>query len=435
MRSDPRETEERLRKWLDSNQVGRERLCAQLLPLMGDYSNVEPRRPKGGPDGSRDLQAVFGKSLVVWGGVGFRNSAKDDDDDKRWVKKKFAEDLTSAHSENPALKGFVFFTNVDLTPKEQIDLKNLAKEKGIGHIELFYRERLRLTLDSVDGWGYRLQFLEIPMSMEEQHTFIGRFGSRLESLLEQQRTEVNEKLKRLEFMHEYGKKVLSGSFSIRLNRSFEPQDLGHFRILLEVINLYEGDPHPTLWFGARDSYATWHHGDQNTPLFGFKTIVWSRNPDDKIQNTVIGAPGVEGQQINAFGYLYGKGPFRTLGEFDRTHVSVFVTRPLLEKIEHVGLTVNNYLLIGVPKTMVGTSEDLGQNETGPLAEWPEPLSIKEQYVPWVQLFIKGEDFNTLPSKDVPPFLLSRVVPWDLNFDTYTPIRLVETSFREEEKPK
>lgn len=62
---DSRITDERLRSWLDANQVQRERLCAQLLPLLGQYSDVEPRRPKGGPDGARDIQAVYNKQLSV----------------------------------------------------------------------------------------------------------------------------------------------------------------------------------------------------------------------------------------------------------------------------------------------------------------------------------------------------------------------------------
>lgn len=186
---DSRVTEERLRTWLDANQVQRERLCAQLLPLLGSYSDVEPRRPKGGPDGARDLQAVHNGQVRVWGAVGFRNSAKDDENDKRWVRKKFKDDLQAALEENAFLRGFVFFSNVDLTPGEQDDLKDHAKGKGIGHVEIFIRERLRLVLDSIEGWGYRLQFLEIEMTREEQLAFIERFGARLEALLEKQRQE------------------------------------------------------------------------------------------------------------------------------------------------------------------------------------------------------------------------------------------------------
>lgn len=72
---DIRRTEERLRSHLDSNQVMRERMCLALLPLLGPYTREQPRRPKGGPDGGRDLEAIFQGSIPVWGAVGFK---------KRW---------------------------------------------------------------------------------------------------------------------------------------------------------------------------------------------------------------------------------------------------------------------------------------------------------------------------------------------------------------
>jgi hypothetical protein len=55
----PRLTEERLRYHLDSNQVMRERLCLELLPLLGAFTERRPRRPKGGPDGSRAAEALM----------------------------------------------------------------------------------------------------------------------------------------------------------------------------------------------------------------------------------------------------------------------------------------------------------------------------------------------------------------------------------------
>ena len=54
----PRQTEERLRHHLDSNQVMRERLCLAVMPLVGPYTRERPRRPKGGPDGGRDIEAI-----------------------------------------------------------------------------------------------------------------------------------------------------------------------------------------------------------------------------------------------------------------------------------------------------------------------------------------------------------------------------------------
>ena len=85
--ANPKLTEERLRSWLDTNQPQRERLCLHITPMLGEYIDINPRRPKGGPDGSRDLEAKNKFGEVVWGAVGFRNSADDSKNDKKWCEK------------------------------------------------------------------------------------------------------------------------------------------------------------------------------------------------------------------------------------------------------------------------------------------------------------------------------------------------------------
>src|SRR5580765_3112461 len=75
----PRLTEERLRYHLDSNQVMRERMCLALLPLLGPYTREQPRRPKGGPDGGRDIEALYQGQILIWGAVGFKNGGGLDD--------------------------------------------------------------------------------------------------------------------------------------------------------------------------------------------------------------------------------------------------------------------------------------------------------------------------------------------------------------------
>jgi len=62
----PQLTEERLRSWLDSKQVDRERMCLALLTLDQRFANPRPRRPKGGPDGARDIEVVF-NGMETWG--------------------------------------------------------------------------------------------------------------------------------------------------------------------------------------------------------------------------------------------------------------------------------------------------------------------------------------------------------------------------------
>jgi hypothetical protein len=86
--SNARFTEERLRTWI-INQDDKERMCLGILALDARYSNIKPRRPKGGPDGGRDIEAIFDNRKVVWGGVGFRANVTDSKEDKKWVERKF----------------------------------------------------------------------------------------------------------------------------------------------------------------------------------------------------------------------------------------------------------------------------------------------------------------------------------------------------------
>jgi len=112
------------------DQSAQERLCIGILSLDARFADVKPRRPLGGPDGARDIEAVFQNQGKVWGAVGFRKNVRDDTKDKRWVKKKFKDDVDAAKKENPLLWGFVFFTNVDLTPEEETKLQQYARDRG-----------------------------------------------------------------------------------------------------------------------------------------------------------------------------------------------------------------------------------------------------------------------------------------------------------------
>lgn len=382
--ADSRTTEERLRTWLEG-QAQRERLCAHLLPLLGPYSNVDPRRPKGGPDGSRDLQAVHNGQLPVWGAVGFRSNVNDGKDDKKWAGKKFRDDLKAALAENPTLKGFVFLTNVDLTPAEQDGLKQHAKEKGITHVDVFVRERLRLALDNVEGWGYRLQYLEIEMTREEQLTFINRYGARLETLFERQRLEleqrqigIDEKLRRLEFLHDYQKPSLWASFVVLFNKPVTPEEVGAFRVALHLWR-QDVQPMPSFWIGAADGYIEGQIGGSNTCLWGQRQFTWTRNPDAATDGVVTFFNRVvAGIETGALLPIAAFCP--TLADFDLLRYSIFVTRSIAPYIGFFRLNVNNYQVFGVMDKHF-TAGDVSSHFP---VEWPCQLTPEENDQ-WAQI--------------------------------------------------
>ena len=110
----PYQTDERLKNYLDTNQLQRERMCRAILAIDKRFSEVRPRHPRGGPDGGRDIQAIYREEQTTFGAVGFVNQANDSEEQKRTIKKKFIDDLESASSADIEPKVFIFFTNINL---------------------------------------------------------------------------------------------------------------------------------------------------------------------------------------------------------------------------------------------------------------------------------------------------------------------------------
>src|SRR5436309_1861009 len=102
----PQDTDERLRSWLDTNQLARERLCLAILALDERFSLVRPRQPRGGPDEGRDLEAQFLDGRRVFGAIGFQNSVSDSQGERSAASRKFKADLDAALEADRSLKVF-----------------------------------------------------------------------------------------------------------------------------------------------------------------------------------------------------------------------------------------------------------------------------------------------------------------------------------------
>lgn len=402
-------TEERLRTWALA-QEERERMCLGILSLDPRYSNVKPRRPKGGPDGGRDIEAVFSDRILVWGGVGFRNNAVDSAEDKRWAREKFESDVSTARLEAPDLLGFVFFTNVDLTPGEVSDLEAIARSNGFQHIEVFYRERLRITLDSPRGLALRFQHLGVSLSEAEQTAFFAEYGAQLEASLHRGFSQVDERLKRLEFFHDSSLRLDSIELFVELKKDFSPSELGHFRVLAEFIDLHEPEPHPTLWLACRDAYSTYVSNGTEIPLIGTQSLSWSRHPDENLQATVFSASQLTTGSLNAGVGIHRRGPFHTLADLDRKSLSIYVTENLLDKVAAIYISANEYWLAGAP------SEMFVPLDAPPLAAWPEPLSDSEVNQQWKSILVKMEN----PPQWIPAELARE--GWGIDFRGAMPIK-------------
>lgn len=151
------DTELRLSYWRDGSTQA-ERLAAVVLRLSG-YEQIDPQSPLGGPDGKKDL--LCEKGGLVWvGAVYFPNTPVG----FASIKKKYSSDLSGSPTQT---RGFVFITNQTLTPGQRKSLNALAQATG-KEGEIIHLQQLVTLLDSPIGYGSRLQFLKIPMSIEEQ---------------------------------------------------------------------------------------------------------------------------------------------------------------------------------------------------------------------------------------------------------------------------
>lgn len=179
-------------------------MCLELLSVQDGYTDLKPRLPKGGPDGGRDIQGDY-KGELFFGAVGFVNDASDTDQHRSQIQNKFKDDLESAlkpKEDKPKPKGFVFLTNVGLTPNIIGDLQKLAYERGIGYCEILDRERLRIILDSNRGYATRFRYLDISLSDAEQKDFFSAWADGITSLIGSGIKGIDQTTKKIQFLLE-----------------------------------------------------------------------------------------------------------------------------------------------------------------------------------------------------------------------------------------
>ena len=225
----PYQTDERLKSYLDTNQLHREQMCRAVLANDKRFTNVTPRHPRGGPDGGRDIEAIFRGDQKTFGAVGFVNQANNLNEQKKTISGKFDDDLKSALGAEIKPTAFVFFTNVNLTVGEKEKLIANAKSVGLLHCEIFDRERIRIALDGADGFAIRFQYLGIPLSEPEQASFFAKWGDDIQSVISTGFQRIEKTLERVLFLQETAD-VLSGiTLRFELDKSYPAEEIGHFR--------------------------------------------------------------------------------------------------------------------------------------------------------------------------------------------------------------
>ena len=399
-------TEERLRSWLDANQQDRERLCAAVLSLDPRFSRVESRRPKGGRDQGRDIEAVFENDRPAFGGVAFVNGANDSSAQKRRIKRKFREDLRAAQSHKPDVKVFVFFTNLDLTPSEVVELQDHARSKGGVVAEILHRERMRMALDSPPGFPFRYQYLGIKMSDEEQVGFFRDYGEQLQALMTRKFTDLDRSLERIEFLSDKASPLHWLQAVITLDHEYDQAELAPFRVLFQFRRRGSRASEPQFCVAAEDIRVSC--GDERT--HGFRLYVGTEQQQMyDLKRPFSVAPT---DQLSFGGELLHTRTIPTLGELERHEIGVFISENLVSRLRSIAIIANIYEVARLER------EDLYRESIEGPPWWPENPSWPElapdaKDLAWVAL----SRSTGLP---FPEYLPN--VSWLLDFYARTPRR-------------
>jgi hypothetical protein len=376
MAGDVRLTEERLRNHLDSNQAMQEQMCLALLPLLGSYTREQPRRPKGGPDGGRDIEAVFQGTVLVWGAVGFRNGGGRDEDSRKWAEQKFKDDLDRALQENPSLPGFVFFTNIDLTPTRRENLHLHGRAKGIREVAIFDFERIRHVLDSPEGLIVRLQYLDIEMSKEEQLGLIHKFGEKLHSVMSSRFDRVEGTLVRMERFLDFQKPIYRIDIYIELAKPMCSNTLRDEAVLLRLEGLH--DIGKQFWFLCVNDP---HHPFATNHLT-MQTYCWSSDRQDKIltMGASLGAAPNQFTSYNELSLTTG-GNRVAIAHLTSVNLTAYCTDGIRESIRRLAVDTNGYGMFSCEANGSGPAESLS---------WPEKLPYDAKVHQWSNLVGRTE---------------------------------------------
>lgn len=373
-------TEERLRSWLDGNQPGRERLAQAVLALDRRFRHVRPRSPLGGPDGGRDLEAIFDDN-VAWIAVGFVNSSHDSTAQRTQITRKFKQDLVHALQEKPDLKVFGFMTNVRLTPRQREHWQEHGNAAGLTATVLFDREDFRVSLDSPAGLAARYQYLDIPLSLAEQNAFFAHWGDNLQFLISHSFESVDRRLDRLEFLHDAGRPLRDIGFSLQFASPPTRLELPHFRAVLLIHPPDRGHRPSTIGlaefggWGDADKHAT--HPRESILWLGHEVV-------DQFRYVTSGPPtGIFG----GIGRIGGHQRLAqlTLMDLEASFITFFVNQQAAARIVSLSVRANEYVIHSVDHRFLLIDSVVTHWGMDPSRDLPFALPPEVADDPWVRI--------------------------------------------------
>lgn len=151
-----------------------------------------------------------------------------------------------------------------------------------------------------------------------------------------------------------------------------------------------------------------------------QVTAWAANDDMRVdrvlQNTRLGDEALPAQ-IRAWS---AAGPFLDIGSLDGALLTMSVTRSLLPKIVYVGLTADEYLILGQPISCLDAAATPPATVPPPV-EWPLGITKIARTREWVRL-VPTPYRPTDPNG--PPLL-----GFHLDYASYTPLRVADFTAR------
>ncbi|ASA58012.1 hypothetical protein [Vibrio gazogenes] len=411
------QTDERLKSYLDTNQLHREQMCRAVLATDKRFSDVRPRHPRGGQDGGRDIQAVYRDEQTAFGAVGFVNQGNDSDEQKKTIKKKFSDDLESAISADKNLTAFIFFTNINLTIGEKDSLIEKAKKKGVIFCDILDRERIRITLDSPDGFSIRFQYLNITLSEEEQASFFSRWGDDIQSVISSGFQKVEGTLNRVLFLQESNDPITSLTVSLELDKKYSADEIGHFRAFCYLTLKEPKHKILSVLFGASDK-SNRMRADKETDFteqcsgikYGIGSGQWEQHIDfdetevtseetddekDEKWSAVGSGSSIGREEVEFLPISYSKSsfirffPVISLRDLDDAMFLPFLNKTLAEKVKSIHIYSNGYKLQEIK------SDDLCIDSTSIEPNFPVEFSKDELEDQWVRIRPQGASTHNM----------------------------------------
>lgn len=419
----PYETEERLKSYLDANQQGREQLCLAVLQTDRFYSDIRPRQPKGGPDGNRDIQAIYNGEQVAFVAVGFVNGANDSRSQITQIRNKFKSDFTDAKEEYKDLKVFVFFTNILFTTGEKEKLEEYAKDNGITHCDIYDRERIRIALDSPDGLAARFQYLGLRLSDAEQQAFFNRWGDDIQTMISNRFSDVDTKLNRILFLEESKTPLVYFSIGFELKRKYTAEEFGNYRVFCSLMMIEPKLEIAGFTFGSSDASLESRRSAYLKKGKGIKDSIntWQWRETTNEENAYHlelerSGSGIGVVELGGLVITYETGRFirfrPTISMIDLNDATfvIFCNKKFVEKIKTIRIYTNDYYLQEIDDLEIDESEF---DPNLPIRFVEEDLSDK-----WVRIK-RADDFGDAFHLDFFRFTPKRLYAPNVVYETTT----------------